>query len=209
MEDTTTLTPQRKRVSARYGNNFATHEECTLTCENNTPEEATVTETERQRIRKSRTLHPKKPLPRDGALSCASPDRATLPQEQPSRRGKVIDNSWSVIDGSWSILIRRSVMITGDWGIVIKGWSTTARSLSVLVRSYACYFAQGPILPRLGSHRMYRITRPPVQDPIQESRIPSTTRTSKQHRGQSHRSRMWSSSTPREVRLGSRRRKTE
>ena len=48
MENTTTVTPQRKRVSTRYGQNHATHKECTPTGGNNTPEEATVTETERQ-----------------------------------------------------------------------------------------------------------------------------------------------------------------
>ena len=45
---------------------------------------------------------------------------------------------------------------------------------------------------------MYHITRPPVQDPIQESRIPSATRTRQKHRGQSHRPRVWSSPTPRD-----------
>ena len=48
MKHTTTVTPQLKRVSARYGRNHATQEECTPTGENNTPEEVTVTETERQ-----------------------------------------------------------------------------------------------------------------------------------------------------------------
>ena len=47
MEHTTTVTPQLKRVSARYGRNHATHWECTPTIGNNTPEEA-ITETERQ-----------------------------------------------------------------------------------------------------------------------------------------------------------------
>ena len=64
------------------------------------------------------------------------------------------------------------------------------------------------ILLRLGSHRMYRITRPPVQDPIQESRIPSTTRTQQEHRGQTHRPLGWNSSTPRETCFRSRRRIT-
>ena len=74
----------------------------------------------------------------------ASPGHATLPREQPSGRGKVIDNSRSVIDGSWSILIRSiSVIIIRYWRIVIKGGSTTARSWGVLVRSYTCYFARG------------------------------------------------------------------
>ena len=41
------VTPQLKRVSARYGQNHATRKECTPTGGNNTPEEATVTETER------------------------------------------------------------------------------------------------------------------------------------------------------------------
>ena len=48
MEHTTTVTPQRKRVSARYGQNIATQKECTPTGGNNTPEEANATETERQ-----------------------------------------------------------------------------------------------------------------------------------------------------------------
>ena len=74
----------------------------------------------------------------------ASPGHATLLREQPSGRGKVIDNSRSVIDGSWSVLIRkRSVIMTRYWRIVIKGWSTTARSRGVLDRSYTCYFARG------------------------------------------------------------------
>ena len=51
MEHTTTVTPQRKRVSARYGQNHATQKECTPSSGNNTPEEATVTETERQHAR--------------------------------------------------------------------------------------------------------------------------------------------------------------
>ena len=48
MEHTTTVTPQLKRVSARYGRNHATQKKCTPTGGNNTSEEATVTETERQ-----------------------------------------------------------------------------------------------------------------------------------------------------------------
>ena len=48
MEQTTTVTLQLKRVSARYGHNRGTQKECTPTGGNNTPEEATVTETERQ-----------------------------------------------------------------------------------------------------------------------------------------------------------------
>ena len=48
MEHTTTVTPQRKRVSARYGQNDATQKECTTSGGNNTPKEATVTKTERQ-----------------------------------------------------------------------------------------------------------------------------------------------------------------
>ena len=48
MEHTTTVTPQLKRVSARYGQNHATQNECTSTGGNNTPEDATVTETEHQ-----------------------------------------------------------------------------------------------------------------------------------------------------------------
>ena len=49
----------------------------------------------------------------------------------------MIDDGQSVIGGSWSTLIRRrSVVITRDWRIVIKGWSTTSRSWGVLVRSY-------------------------------------------------------------------------
>ena len=74
---------------------------------------------------------------------CSSPGHATLLREQPSGRGKVIDNSRSVIDGSWSILIRRRRVITRDWRIVIKGWSTTARSWSVLDRNYTCYYSRG------------------------------------------------------------------
>ena len=50
MEHTTTVTLQRKRVSARYGQNYATQKECTPSGGNNTPEEATVTETERQHV---------------------------------------------------------------------------------------------------------------------------------------------------------------
>ena len=48
MEHITTVTPQLKRVSARYGQNIATQKERTSTRGNNTPEEATATETERQ-----------------------------------------------------------------------------------------------------------------------------------------------------------------
>ena len=48
IEHTTTVTPQLKRVSARYGQNHATQKECTPTGGNNTPQEATVTEAERQ-----------------------------------------------------------------------------------------------------------------------------------------------------------------
>ena len=48
MEHTTTVTPQRKRVSARYGQNIATQKERTPIGGNNTPEEATATETEHQ-----------------------------------------------------------------------------------------------------------------------------------------------------------------
>ena len=47
MEHTTTVTPQLKKVSARYGQNHTTQKECTLSGGNNTPEEATVMETER------------------------------------------------------------------------------------------------------------------------------------------------------------------
>ena len=48
MERTTTVTPQLKKASARYGHNHATQKECTPAGGNNTPDEATVTETERQ-----------------------------------------------------------------------------------------------------------------------------------------------------------------
>ena len=48
MEHTTTVTPQRKRVSARYGQTLATQKDCTLPGGNNTPKEDTVTETEHQ-----------------------------------------------------------------------------------------------------------------------------------------------------------------
>ena len=48
MEHTMSVTPQRKRASARYGQNLAIQKECTLTRGNNTPEEATVTGTECQ-----------------------------------------------------------------------------------------------------------------------------------------------------------------
>ena len=48
MEHTTTITPQRKRVSAWYGHNHATRKECTPSGGNNTPEKETVTETEHQ-----------------------------------------------------------------------------------------------------------------------------------------------------------------
>ena len=48
MEHTTTVTPQRKRVSAWYGQNYANQKECTPSGGNNTPEEATGTEAERQ-----------------------------------------------------------------------------------------------------------------------------------------------------------------
>ena len=48
MEHTTTVTPQLKKVSARYGQNHATQKEGTPSGGNNTPEEATVTEAERQ-----------------------------------------------------------------------------------------------------------------------------------------------------------------
>ena len=50
MEHTTTVKPQRKRVSARYGQNPATQKGCTPTSGNNTPEEATVTKTARQHL---------------------------------------------------------------------------------------------------------------------------------------------------------------
>ena len=51
MEYTTTATAGRKRVSARYVQNIAPREECTPTGGNNTPKEATATQTERQRAR--------------------------------------------------------------------------------------------------------------------------------------------------------------
>ena len=48
MEHATTVTPQRQRVSARYGQNISTQKECSPTGGNNIPKEATVPETERQ-----------------------------------------------------------------------------------------------------------------------------------------------------------------
>ena len=48
MEYTTTVTPQLKRVSAWYGRNNATQDECTPSGGSSSPKEATVTETERQ-----------------------------------------------------------------------------------------------------------------------------------------------------------------
>ena len=48
MKHTATVTPQVKKVSARYGQNLAIQKECTPTGGHNTPREATVTETERQ-----------------------------------------------------------------------------------------------------------------------------------------------------------------
>ena len=62
---------------------------------------------------------------------CASPGHATLLREQPSGRGKVMDNSRSVIDGSWSILIIRRVIITRDWRIVIKGGRALPQDVGV------------------------------------------------------------------------------
>ena len=48
MENTTTVTPQRKRVPVRYGQDIAIQMECKPSGGNNTPEEATATEAERQ-----------------------------------------------------------------------------------------------------------------------------------------------------------------
>ena len=48
MEHTATATPNRKRLSARYGQNIATAKECTPTSGKNTPEEATASETKRE-----------------------------------------------------------------------------------------------------------------------------------------------------------------
>ena len=47
-ENTTTVTLQRKKVPARYGQNHATQKECTPTGGDSTPKETTVTETDRQ-----------------------------------------------------------------------------------------------------------------------------------------------------------------
>ena len=109
-------------------NSVATQKERTPTGGNNTPEEATVTETERQHSQIP-DITPEETIVTETERFCALVQVILLLREQPSGRGKVIDNSRSVIDGSWSILIRRrSVIITRDWRIVIKGWNITARS---------------------------------------------------------------------------------
>ena len=56
----------------------------------------------------------------------------------------------------------------------------------------------------LGSHRMYRITRPPVRFPIQVSKKRSTARKPREHRGQTPRPRVWILHTPIETDFGSR-----
>ena len=118
---------------------------------------------------------------------CASSGHATLLREQPSGRGKVIDNSRSVIDGSWSILIRRRsvIIITRYWRIVIQGLEHYRKKLGCPCQELHQIFRPGMhiLLQMGGLHRMYRTTRPPVQDPIQESRIPSTTRTRQERIG--------------------------
>ena len=70
MENTTTVTPQRKRLSVRDGQNHATHKECTPSGGNNTPEEATVTETERQHARIPDITHEKPLSLRRNATMC-------------------------------------------------------------------------------------------------------------------------------------------
>ena len=61
---------------------------------------------------------------------------------------------------------------------------------------------------RLESHRINRITRPPVRHPTRAWRTPSTASTPKRHRGKTPRPRVWISSAPIETHFGSRRRKT-
>ena len=70
MEHTTTVTPHRKRVSARYGQNHATQKECTPTGGNSTPEEATVTETERQHAQ-TPAITPEKAIVTETERFCA------------------------------------------------------------------------------------------------------------------------------------------
>ena len=66
MEHTTTVSPHRKGVSARYGQHFTIQKECTPTGGKNTAAEATATSC------------PEKPLSLRRGFLCDSPDYATL-----------------------------------------------------------------------------------------------------------------------------------
>ena len=190
MKHTTTVTPQRKRVSARYGQNHATRTEYTPSGGNNAPEEATVTETERQHAQIPNT--PGKAIVTDTERFCALVQvmlhyyKNNLLEEDKSSTTAGASStgagaSTSEQEEPSSPEIGESPSRTGALPQDV-GVSSTGITPAITPRTH--------VLLQLRPHRMYRITRPLVQDPIQESRIPSTTRTQQEHRGQPHQPRV-------------------
>ena len=124
MKHTTRVTPQWKGVSARYGQNVAIQKECTPTGGNNTPEKAPIMETERQYARIPDIT------PEEATVTETERFRALVQvmlhyyennlleeeshRQQPERHRRELEHPHETI----------SVIITRDWRIVIKGWST-------------------------------------------------------------------------------------
>ena len=137
--------PTKEGTRAVWTNSCNQEQKGTLTGRNNMYEEATVTETERQRVcaqipnvhaqgsnlslRRSAFCPPK-----------SSPCYITTRTAYAKR--KAIDNNLSIIDGRWSILKRHHHQILEKHHQGLDHYGMKLECHSVLVRSYPCYFAR-------------------------------------------------------------------
>ena len=158
---------------------------------NNTSEEATVAEADRQRAqtqdgqlqRSSNPLEEGKSSTTAGASSTGA--GVSSPGTGASSPRAAVSSTWN---GASSAGTGTSSPGTGE----ISPWTATPSSQAgtppqeaeVLSSSGARPFSASWVSPiRPGSHRVYRITRPPPQDPTQVQGRPSTARTPREHRG--------------------------
>ena len=203
MEQTTTVTPHPKRVSARHGQHTSTQKECTPTGENNTPEEATVTETER--------LHDQIPdiTPEEATVTETERFRALVQVILYYYANNLLEEkrlSATELEHPHQQKKRHHHQRLEKWH---QGLEYYRKKLWCLWQELHILFRPVThILQRRGRHRMRCLTRPLVQDPIKESRVPSTTRTRREHWGQTSRPLFWILPTPRDTRFGSRRKRT-
>ena len=177
MGHTAMVTPQRKRVSARYAQNIATkrgaHQQAETTRLKRLP-----TRRLSANMRKSRTSRLRRPLSLrrspfvSYSRSCYT-TTTTSHRQQTERHRRELKHPYQKKKRHHHQRLEHRH----------QGLEHYRKKLGCPRQELHLIFRPGThILQQLGPHRMYRITRPPVQDPIQESRIPSTTRTRQEHR---------------------------